>query len=445
MGILDQGVSLSKSSRDLKQEDVVEAIWNNKGRGWLNICGGLGKTRIALMFIERTFAVRPLWRARIIVPTTELKTQWESAIRDRNIPNCTVSVINGVTLKEEEILEEIVFLDESNLLLKGKIFSRIFSLCKGHCLIPMSGTYSEDDKRIMNALMPCIYTITQREAEENGWVSQSIEYNLGIELTQPEREYYDKNNIVVDETFATFGQDFHTAMECLTYGGALNYVKANGIQGPSYEILAKEYSRKANIWQDATQKRVKFIQNHLGKIKTVAEILKALPDRKAITFGASIDAAEKLTELLPNSKTYHSQIKGQELPNELLEKYGFKVGKKGSTTKLGAKKVRELYIKMFNAGDFTRLNTVRAADLGLDISGCNCSIVYGRNSKPEKNSQREWRSTRYEGEDKLALIVNVYLKDTQDMRWLSKVQKGKKGVIKVNSVEELVNDFKKRI
>ena len=435
-----------KSSRDLKQEDVVETIIKGKGRGWLDITGGMGKTKIALMFIQKVLTLRPLYNTVIIVPTTELKGQWESQIEELKVANCEVIVINGVTIRQEKIIAKTVIMDEADRYLFGEMFSTIFSLCEDSpYIIPMSGTWSEDAKRIMNAILPCLYIITKQEAVINGWVAQSVEYNLGLELTTPEREYYDNINRMHDETFATFGQDFHGAMACLTYGGALNYVKANGIQGASYEIIAKDYAKKANIWRDATQKRVDFIQNHLGKIKTVAEILKALPDRKAITFGASIDAAEKLTELLPNSKTYHSQITGQELPNELLEKYGFKVGKKGSTTKLGSKKVRELYIKMFNAGDFIRLNTVRAADLGLDIKGCNCSGVYGRNSKPEKNSQREWRSTRYEGEDKLALIFNVYLKDTKDESWLRNCQKGKKGIIKVNSISELVEDFKKRL
>lgn len=427
------------------QEEVVESIIKHKGRCYLDVVGAAGKTRMAILFILRVQALRPAYRVSVIVPTDNLKEQWELELPKWNVTNYQVLVINGVTIKNEPLNTEITIIDEAALFCIGRVFSRIFELANGAYLVALSGTWSSDNKRIIGSFLPCAYTLTKQEALEKGWVSDSIEYNLGLELTLPEREYYDKNNIVVDETFATFGQDFHTAMECLTYGGALNYVKANGIQGPSYEILAKEYSRKANIWQDATQKRVKFIQNHLGKIKTVAEILKALPDRKAITFGASIDAAEKLTELLPNSKTYHSQIKGQELPNELLEKYGFKVGKKGSATKLGAKKVRELYIKMFNAGDFTRLNTVRAADLGLDISGCNASIVYGRNSKPEKNSQREWRSTRHEGEDKLALIVNVYLKDSKDEHWLKSCQKGKKGIIKVNSISELVENFKKRL
>lgn len=429
------------------QEEVVESIIKLRGKCYLDMCGASGKTRTSIKFVLRVQELRPHFSLTVIVPTDNLKEQWLEELPKWGVKNYRVVVINGVTMRNEPLNTHITIIDEAHMFLRGKTFSRIYQLANGPYCIPMSGTWSDEDKRIMSAIMPCAYVLTQREAEAKGWVSQSVEYNLGIDLGPEERKAYEEVNQRSDEYFATFGHDFQTAQSCMTYGGALSYIRRNQLvqRGFTDGMLAKEYAKRANIWQDYTQKRVMFIQSHIGKIQVVADILNSLPDRKAITFGALIAPAEKLTELLFDAKTYHSGIKTIYVPNDVCERHGIKFNKKESVTKLGVKNVRSLYIKQFTANDFRILNTVKAADLGLDVKGVNCCIIYGRNSRAEKNYQRIWRATRAEEENKVALLVNVYLKNTKDEHWLKSCQKGRRGIVNVESVAELVKHFNKQL
>lgn len=431
-------------SKDQRQDEIVEKIIKNKGRGYLDIIGGFGKTYTIIKFIKKLHLLRPNYTVKIVVPTTELKDQWIESLEEHKIKNYNVEVINGLTIKNIPFNTHLTILDEAHLWLKAKIFSRVFQLANGPYLIAMSGTWSPEDKRIIGSFLPLIDEIGQQEAVDNSWISKSIEYNLAVEMTAEEKEYYKTINQRVDEYFANFGHDFKDAQSCMTYGGSLSYIRRNQLVSPGFtdEMLAKNLSKKANIWQEFTQKRTNFIHSHLGKIEAVADILNSLPDRKFITFGALKTPSEKLTSLVFNSKTYHSGLNSIYINSKEAEKHGFKIKKDQGLTKISKANLRKLYISQFNLNEIRGINTVKAADLGLDIKNVNTSIIYGRNSKGEKNDQRIWRATRKEGEDKLALLINVYLKGTQDEKWLKNCQKGKRGIISFSSTKELIEHFR---
>lgn len=327
---------------------------------------------------------------------------------------------------------------EIHIPLKGQVFSTIFDLIKSRSLIGLSGTLSPEDEKILQQYIPLGDEISFAEGKRNGWVSNIIEYDLALTLSDSEQEKYNEINELCEKYFAYFGQSFDLARQCWSYSGALKYVVEGRVQirDPFGRLLsnsevAKDYASKANMWRNYLRQRSDFIHNSIDKVNAVAYILNNLPDRKAFTFGYKTDTCDKLMMLVPNSDSIHSNKKSIKIQSTKL-------------VTITGKRQNELSIIRFIEDKARALHSVKALDLGIDVKGVNCAIIYGRDSNSHKASQRQWRATRLEEEDKLALLVNVYLVKTQDQKWHERIQ-GRKKVPTFTSAEELVNDFKNKI
>ena len=73
---------ISKSSRDLRQEQGVRALIKAKGKGCLVQPTGTGKTVTALKSLKTIIDKKPDVKFIVIVPTDNLKDQWELNIRN---------------------------------------------------------------------------------------------------------------------------------------------------------------------------------------------------------------------------------------------------------------------------------------------------------------------------------------------------------------------------
>ena len=70
-------------TRTERQLLAVENWRTSGGRNSIVAATGVGKTRIALMTIDRILKIKPETVIRIIVPTKVLKDQWEAQLKDK--------------------------------------------------------------------------------------------------------------------------------------------------------------------------------------------------------------------------------------------------------------------------------------------------------------------------------------------------------------------------
>jgi superfamily II DNA or RNA helicase len=440
--ILNHGKMMSK---DDKQEEIINDTVRFKGRGYWDICPGFGKTITAIKFINFVFSMRPHYRATIIVPSYELQDQWTGLLIENKVTNFEVRIINGIVQKQEEITTEICILDEVHWVWKGPQFSTIFQLVRSPYFIAMSGTISPDCAASLSHVLPLISKITRKEAERNLWVNTPTEYNLVVEMSPEEKIAYDNIHETCENCYAYFGNNFEASMDSTVLAGALQYVQKNGITTPGMsEIdLARYYSQKANVWRDALQKRIAMIHGSRSKLEAVAQIVNLLPRRKIITFGMLTEPADRLTTMIHGSKSLHGSIESLMVRRNTIGQHGITVKALGEYVLLPVKTLRKLYVSQFRRGEIWCMNTVKVADLGLDVPNVDTTIIYARDSVREKADQRQARGTRF-NENVNSLSINVVLKDTKDEAWLKRCQKGKR--IKVfTSAEDLVNDFKTNI
>lgn len=210
---------------------------------------------------------------------------------------------------------------------------------------------------------------------------------------------------------------------------------------------------------------VKFIHTHPAKVAVAERLVKGL-DRKAITFCEATSVADELAERLGKSaRIYHSNMEGGTKRVRKVKDYKTEHGADKWVTnhpewrkrrlrngnfrlytfierKVSAKEMREdaLY-KLQNSRRIMTVCTAKALDQGFDFPGAELGIIYGRTSSTTQQIQRTGRVVRKhtfdDGTEKRAIIVNVYLQNTKDEKWLKRCQRKSAGAVWVNSVNEI--------
>ena len=129
------------------------------------------------------------------------------------------------------------------------------------------------------------------------------------------------------------------------------------------------------------------------------------------TFSESVDFANAVTEQLPLESVAYS-------------------------SKMPAKKRRQA-LEQFNTGKARIINTARALDEGFDVPGVELAIISSGSSSPRQDVQRTGRAIRFV-EGKVGYIVNLYMPDTQDEKWMRKRQKNSTNIQHVQSLDQAI-------
>lgn len=82
------------------------------------------------------------------------------------------------------------------------------------------------------------------------------------------------------------------------------------------------------------------------------------------------------------------------------------------------------------------ISTARALDEGFDIEGIELGLIASGSATERQQIQRLGRSIRFV-EGKIALIINLYLKGTQDEQWAKKRQANTPNVHWITSIDEI--------
>ena len=271
-------------TRGERQALAIQKWKDNKCRGTLVGCTGVGKTKTALDAIERVIAKNPTVKVVIVVPTQILQDQWIEKLDERGLVfNIDVLVLN--TAAKRPFYCNMLVVDEVHRAAAEEL-SQMFLNCKPVFVLGLTATYERLDGRekiILDKFCPVIDEIPLEEAEKNGWVSPYKEYKVMIDVDLTE---YNKANQAFLEHFAFFNFDWKNAMSCVqneTFRKNYAYLLGTTI---------KEVTARAFAWNRAMQFRKKFIANHPKKIEIAKKILEARKNTKVITFNSSIKQCE---------------------------------------------------------------------------------------------------------------------------------------------------------
>lgn len=417
---------------------------------------GAGKTRIGLEVIKLLRRNDSTRQVIIVVPTLQLKDQWEQELRSINqLDSTQVWVINSlVNQSDNSISCKLLVLDEIHRY-AADTFSRVFKVVQYNWVLGLTATLNRMDGKhiLLKEKAPIIDSMTIAYAKRAGFVSDYRVYNLGVTLSEEEQTEYNTIHSRFVNVFSRFGQNLDLMRKC-SFGleprffartgtfaepYVVSYARRLGWRGRSsleaHEAIRtgtpksrawgnedhynspKTLNELANAGMQLMRKRKNFVNNNSRKVDAAVELIRAF-DVKTVTFGESISQAEELASRLGNiARTFHSKVESQ--PRQVLEEKQYKTEtgannwivkhpewhithKRGKifvqrhVSKMisGAQRKREALHSIRNLSSVKVICTARALDEGFDFPGAQLGIMLARTQNPRQNIQRMGRIVR---------------------------------------------------
>ena len=392
--------------KDQEQKKALNA-WAKAGFCGSVIAGtGFGKSRIGILAIEHTLKeCKEDWgyegNILILVPTVQLQNQFRDEFCKWELEHCldNIDILcyqSAYKLKDKHY--EMVLCDEIHLGLSSE-YRKFFKNNTYNSLLCMTATMPEEEdyKKLLENLAPVVYEITLDQCVELKLVSAYNVYCMPVKLTEEEDIAYKKANKMFVRYKYLLGQfdAFDNAKAILNSSTSSPQDKQSAV------LFYKAIRERKNV--------VDFAENKIGVLK---QIVMANKDKRILTFAGANNFTDRMCHALsPYATKYHSNI---------------------------TKKQKEQNLKDFKEGKYNTLCSTKALNQGIDISDANMGILCGITSKGLTMIQRVGRLLRYK-ENKVSNIIILYVKDSQEEKWLKNAIKTIDNVLWINTITEINN------
>tara|TARA_R100000152_G_C6779943_1_gene212100 strand:+ start:1098 stop:2294 length:1197 start_codon:yes stop_codon:yes gene_type:complete len=388
--------------KDIEQQEHLKA-WKLKGcRGTSIAATGLGKTRMGLLAIINLLEDDPDRSALVIVPTENLRDrEWLDEFKNWNVthllPRVQFMCIQSA-YKLTSHYWDIIVVDEVHTTLSPE-YRKFYENNQWYQLYCLTATAPENDeyRKYLKSIAPIVRTTDINKALSLGLVSPYKVYNLAVEFTPQEMIDYNKANKLFTAAQANLGGIFNAFENATKYRNDKN---------------DPDKRKWANIFYVMMQKRKKICFNAVNKIKLTKEIIDKFSDRKTLVFSESIIFAEQLQEVLGDEcVTFHSKMTAKE---------------------------RKAALKTFDDGRTKKrvISSVKALNAGFNVPECSLGICCAGSSKALDNVQRTGRTLRLM-EGKVAIYINMYVKGSQELKWVRKRTKKDYQTQWVDSIDQI--------
>lgn len=383
---------MTKDERQLKSINLWKSV---NYKGCLQAVTGYGKTRVAINGIQELKKLKSDLKTIVTVPTLALKDQWETVLTAFKIDDTTVIVNNTASMTASELSTDLLICDEVHTIPTA---TRAVILDIPHqYFLGLSATIKRADANHEFVLekYPIFDKVEFTECMVNGWISPYTIYNIPVDLSEVDRKNYD----TADRNFK------HVAAQIGYYSGDTLTTAQEWISSPD-----KDKQNMAARYYNSMRARKKICIDNPKKLEVIEKIVSLFPDRFGIIFSQSVEFADAITESIGDlSVTFHSKLTKKQ-QKSILTDFTSKEGKR-------------------------IISTVQALDAGFDFPELSLAIVAAGYSSQLTNIQRVGRTVRALP-DKEAIIINIFTKNTQEERWMTKRQEGFK-VVNLESVDSL--------
>jgi superfamily II DNA or RNA helicase len=374
-----------------------------------NFCGiaeyptGFGKTYTAIMAIKGMIPKKDIKSCLVVVPTLELKSQWEEELKKNKVTIAKVMVINSAIKAIHNV--DMLVLDEIHRY-AAESFRNIFSVVTCEYILGLTATLEREDgfHEIILEYLKVFDQISVDEALDNGWIAPYKVYNIPVVLSNDDQIEYNKANNAFKHFAAKLGHGANA------FKNATSYLKSSD----------KALQGQAGAYYNSLRKRKSICQNNSNKIMATKKIIDLFSDRNGLIFSATTEFAESLQDTLGDiCMTFHSKIK---------------------------RKDQELIVKRFKdkRTKVRFLSSVQALNEGFNVPDCSLAIIAGSTSTKRTFIQQLGRVVR-KTPDKEAVIINLYTPGTQEEVWMKKRLEGiNKDRVSVCTLEEFLDIYEDR-
>lgn len=429
-----------------RQKGIVDTWEENNYLGTLEAVTRFGKTFTAIIAAKRLVRDKPNAKIIVVVPTDYLRNKWRETLAKFSLEGRVDTVHNLVNENQEC---DLLILDEIHLYVgtTAEVFPTIFEKIKADRIFGLTATLGDEgiNRELINRFCPVIDTVDMQEALKEKYIANYITFNFGIPLSPDEKREYDKLNDKFYKYFSTFDYKFDVAKACLDKDVAERKAIEMSWEPSLVHIHAIQFFR-------TMRERKDFLYSVDSKVNVAKQIVEKFGDKKFITFAQTTASADKLSSKVEDAESYHSNLNTIIIQdNEIIgEKEGKKYriygdgiyswkqvkAKYSDVTRLGKKRRLDKILDDFVNNDLRVLCTAKKLDVGFDFDDIEGAIIISGSSKFRQNVQRTGRALNKK-KDKVALIVQLYILDTQDEKWLNKRQLNMDNVKDIRSISEL--------
>lgn len=376
-------------SRDERQAQAIKAWAKANGRATVVGCTGFGKTRVAMLIIDKLKHSNPNLHTIVLVPTTTLQEQWITELDQRGLSlNTEVFVMMGASKHSYKC--DLLIIDEAHRV-NSEVLSANLVNTQYKYILGLTATFERLDGRheILAKYAPVCDTITMEDALFNGWVAKYKDYVVVIDV--PDIDIYNNYNSEFNKAYEFFNWDFSKAMSMAGKDGFRNrWEYAKELAPNNYEHqkeMLKSVTYYATSFMRNMQNRKKFVQNHPKKLEVAQEIIKWRNDKKIVTFSANV----KMAESFKNGYVY--------------------TGKEG-------KKKNRITLEEFSKLSSGCLHSCKMAVEGLDVPDLTVGIMLGIDSSKTKALQSLGRICRLSKGKLGAEFFTLVINNTVETKWM---------------------------
>ena len=379
-------------TKSKEQSNALNA-WHTAGyRGSIIAGTGFGKSRCGVLAVAHT--LKDGGRALVLVPTVQLQEQFKEEFKKWG-HTALLTRIDVMCYQSAHKLEgehyDIVVCDEVHLGL-SPVYRQFFERNTYDKILCMTATLPEEDeyKQLLKELAPTVFTITIDECVQKGLVAPYDIYCIPVELTDVERAAYKKaNNLFVQCKYRLGGFDAFNEANRILRGG-------QGDKGAAAQFFNAIRQRKA------------VVQHAENKLHMASHIRDPHQDDKILTFSGTNEFTNLMAQAL-DGYVYHSGL---------------------------SKKKREYTLELFNESESAVLCSTKALNQGFDVPDVGVGIIAGLESKALPMIQRVGRLIRFK-EGKRGRVYILYVKDSQEEKWMDQATKTLHNVKRVDSLTNL--------
>lgn len=426
-----------------KEQNFVLQKWSdNNYTGIYQGFTGVGKTRIGVVAAAEFIRRNPAEKSIVIVPTTNLRdNEWLNQFNiwgySNQLPNIEIACIQTAYKYTGRhyntvVLDEVhtTLGDSYRSFLKNNTFDRILGL---------TATFdNEEHLKFITSIAPIIHVTDRKRALSLKLVSECLTFNLPVSFTDDEQDKYNQINssfhfyekalggrLVAYENskkfmkFNNIGKYGQNICVFTPENRVIYKSEVNGVTIPEdlcRHITTKELDElkerinQAKMYWKYMRQRKDICYSAVNKITVAKDIVNAFPDRKAIIFSEYTKVADKIQRAIGDDcVSFHSDM--------------------SSTAKKKA-------LEDFSNNVKRSISCVKALNAGMDVPECSLGIETSGNSKKLASVQRTGRVSRFI-KDKVAIYVNLYIKDTQEKKWLEKRVFGLDDVHWIEDISEI--------
>ena len=379
-------------TKSKEQSNALNA-WHTAGyRGSIIAGTGFGKSRCGVLAVA--YALKEGGRALVLVPTVQLQEQFKGEFTKWGHASLLTRV-EIMCYQSAHKLEgehyDIVVCDEVHLGL-SPVYRQFFERNTYDKIMCMTATLPEEDeyRQLLKQLAPTVYTISIDECVSKGLVAPYDIYCIPVELTEIERAAYKKaNNLFVQCKYRLGGFDAFNEANRILRGG-------QGDKGAAAQFFNAIRQRKA------------VVQHAENKLHMASHIGDHHQDDKILTFSGTNEFTNLMAQAL-DGYVYHSGL---------------------------SKKKREYTLELFNESESAVLCSTKALNQGFDVPDVGIGIIAGLESKALPMIQRVGRLIRFK-EGKRGRVYILYVKDSQEEKWMNQATKTLHNVKRVDSLTNL--------